>query len=604
MAEYNKYAEDIFDIISWLKKVEEDPTIPLETWLNRDSTVDYKRKQLAYSEKQKITSYFENVIDQPSYSTKDHLRVRRMLIDWYTGLKTPMTECNSGSDPFNLSGEALNELIRSFGFPYPHMIISNNLKAQFILNIVELYKNKGTPAALITALETYFGFNDIVLSEWWIRKTADGSFVARSKPVFPRVLRKKSDMIAEIPYSTFIANDPLWSMSESELSRLYNESQITLPSLTSLLTLQGTIDIGIGLTTSLAILNRKLQESYEFWLANGQMNRNIHPAQFNASVSLLELVLAICYCMQMYGKVKGDRYTFYNGLYTPLDQPDENGDRDDIDDVDYGLIIDEYNNLSVRPTTKEERDTNLETRNSKFTSLISDQSVTDLFIRDSTAYVPGYNVTEGYGFDSTTSEVGAMLLRMNPDFKYELDTYINNGGNIQKLINYLLMDLEFHMIYTMEIMKYPISSLILGSPLAQHLAPVIDFFKPLRARIRDFISILSINDPLADSQLEADEQGTTTINQVIVEEGNWADELFDHGLVMDIAEISIEQVLSDELPYRDSTSDDGSYLNSIGAIDLISDPNGISDCFEIVIYKDGIETSYNSLPEVIIWSLP
>lgn len=640
MAEYNKYAEDIFALISWLKKVEEGSTTPLETWLNVDSNLDYKTKQLAYSEKQKIISFFESIIDQPIYDSNDHKRLRRMIIDWYAGIRTSISELKDGSDPFNLPTEALNEMIRSFGFPYPHKIISNNLKAQFILNVVELYKNKGTPKALVRALQTYFGLSDVVLSEWWIHRNAIGQFVARSKPVIPRVLRNNPDMIAELSYNTFISSDPLWRLSEADLSRLYSESKITLPSITSQISLQGTIDISRDLSAALAILNRKLQESYEFWIANGEMNRDIHPGRFSTSVSLLELVLCISYCFQSYNEVKGTKYTFYNGIYAPLDVLDGDGNRDDVDDAEYGLIIDEYNNLSVRPTTRDERATNLEVRTSKFTSLISEQSVTDVFIRDSTAEVPGYNVTAGYGFDTTSSEVGIMLNRMNPDFKAEIDEYVNNGGDVQQLINYLLMDLEFHMMYTMEIIKYPISALIIGSPITQHLEDVIDFFKPIRVRVRDFSTILSINDPLADSQLEDDAQGTMVIRQNIVEDGNWADEIFDQGLVMDNVETTITHFSQDDLIYRDSTSDldyielniqqtltdepevteelnitvshtfiersgfgldHGLALDGANDIDLIANPNGIENGFEITIFKDGLETDYDTLPEVIQW---
>jgi len=640
MADYNKYLEDVFALISWLKKVEEGSTIPLETWLNRDSEIDYKTKQLAYSEKQQVTTFFESIIDQPAFNSNDHLRLRRMIIDWYSGIRTSTSQLKNNSDPFNLTTEALNEMIRSFGFPYPHKIVSNNLKAQFLLEVVDLYKSKGTPKILVTALQTYFGLSNIVLSEWWIHRDATGSFIARSKPIYPRSMRTNPDMIAELTYSSFIRNDPLWRLSESDLTRLYSESQITLPSLTSQLSLQGTIDISIGLKPALAILNRKLQESYEFWLANETMNRDIHLSRFTSSVSLLELVIGISYCFQSYSTIKGEKYNFYNGIYSPLDVADDDGNRDDIDDAEYGLIIDEYNNLSVRPKTKTERETNLTTRYAKFSDDINDQSVTSVFIRDSTANIPGYNVTAGYGFDTTSSELGIMLNRMNPDFKTEIDEYVSNGGEVRNLINYLLMDLEFHLMYTMEIMKYPISTLIIGSPITQHLEDVIDFFKPIRARIRDFSTIMAINDPLADSQLEDDAQGTMIIRQNIVEEGNWADEVFDQGLVIDSTLTTIGHTFEDELYTRDSTADDDLSMTKItqtiidepivteecliqmsqifidrsnfgldhglcvdggNTINLINNPNGIENGFEVIIYKDEIETAYNTLPEVVQW---
>ena len=153
---------------------------------------------------------------------------------------------------------------------------------------------------------------------------------------------------------------------------------------------------------------------------------------------------------------------------------------------------------------------------------------------------------------------------------------------------------------------------------------------------------MSINDPLADSQLEDDAQGITIIRQNVVEEGNWAGEAFDQGLVIDSTLTTVVHNIEDEAPFRDSTADTdfhkmnitqivvdepivteecqiqmtqifiekssfgldhGLCMDGEDVINLIDNPNGIENGFEVVIYKDGIETAYNILPEVQEWIL-
>jgi len=575
----NGYVDIFLDLMQWLKDIEEEDDAQLEDWLNKTPTLDYKYKQIGYSEKQKVVELFETIIDQPAFMTNDHKRLRKLLIDWYSAHRTTVTHTIESLDPHSMATEALNEMIRCFGFPYPHKIVTSNLKAQFILDIIELYKKKGTPWVLVKALQTYFGLNSIVLSEWWIhRNGASDTFYAKAHPVIPRTYRTDPRLSQELDYDIFIRNKPLWKMTEVKLRELYNECAITLPSMTSYISMNGTLDI-LEINVALSILNRKIQESYEFWLSTGTVNQNVYLSKLTSICSLLSLVLGITYLFNSTNSSSDPRYQFYDGFFSPLDVVDEDGNRNDIDDVDYSNILDEYKNINIRPITKSQKETLLAERYSKFTEVGATQSVT-----------------------TALADAGTYLGLIQSDFKEELDEYVNSGKNVNNLIETLLGDLDFYMINNMEIIDFPISYLVIGAPIEEHLKDVIDFFKPYHTQLRDFTSILAFDDPLGDSQLEYDEM-ITILEEWHVETGNWADEYFDDGLIRDDTSTSIEHNIT---YFYDSTASERIYTSfdardGVEEIDLVTNPNGITGGFEVIIKVSGVETSYNSLPEVIIW---
>lgn len=579
----NKYLDAFLDLMQWLKDIEEEEDAQLEDWLNKTPSLDFKYKQIGYSEKQKIVEFFETIIDQPAFMTNDHKRLRKLLIDWYSAHRATVTHTRESLNPHSMASEALNEMIRCFGFPYPHKIVSSNLKAQFILDIIELYKKKGTPSVLVKALQTYFGLNSVVLSEWWIHHNgANDSFYAKAHPVIPRAYRTDSRLTQELTYEVFIRNKPLWQLTETKLRELYNECVITLPSITTYISMNGTLNI-LEINVALSILNRKIQESYEFWLSTGTVNQNVYLSKMSSVCSLLSLVLGITYLFNSKNASSDPRYQFYNGFFTPMDVVDADGNRDDVDDVEYGSILDEYNNINIRPKTRDQRTELLEERFSKFTEVGADQSVT-----------------------TALADAGTYLEQIHPEFKTELDREVSNGGDVDTIIETLLGDLDFFMINSMEIIDFPISYLVIGAPIEEHLKEVIDFFKPYHTQLRDFTSILAFDDPLGDSQLEDDAFGPTVFEQWHVEEGNWADESFDYGLMKDYSSHVIYQ---DIIYYYDSTSDENVYTtfnctDTVSSVNLVTNPNGIEDGFEVIIKVDGIETDYNNLPEVIIWKTP
>lgn len=509
MAEEHERIDQFFELLEWLKQTDSIPEEDIETWLHRSPELEYKQKQLAYDDKQKTVEFFETIIDQPAFSSNDHKRLRKFLIDWYASHRTYVTQMFKSTDPFSMSSEALNEIILSFGFPYPQKIISTSRKAQFILDLINMYQKKGTPSVLVKALQTYFGLSNVILSEWWINRRPNGEFYAASEPIFPVGLQGNPLYRTEISYSAFADVDPLWHLSEAELISTYANAKIKLPSITSHISLQATVSI-FGVNAALAILNRKLQESYEYWSGTGDLNRDISLSKYAWTISPLELTLLIDYVFNSDTETIDERFIFYNGRHSPLDIPESDGSRDDVDDVEFSLIIDEYNQIVRKPGTRAERDELLALKKESFSGVVSEQSVTDT-LRDS----------------------GTVLNSINPELKSEFDILLAAvGSNRRDILDSLLRDLEYYLMDTLGVMEYPISYLITGSPIQDTLKDVMDFFKPYRARIREFISSMAFDDPLEDSQ-RIDDNYSDILNHLIVDKGYLADLMFENSMVGD-----------------------------------------------------------------------
>ena len=112
-------------------------------------------KVLAKSEKTKASSLFSKTIDQPVFSTDDYFRLKSFLVDWYASVKTLTSSQTKTSDPFSIPDSHLDELFKSFGYDYSSDltigtgVTINKNKVNFFLDLVNLYKIKGTPKAMI-----------------------------------------------------------------------------------------------------------------------------------------------------------------------------------------------------------------------------------------------------------------------------------------------------------------------------------------------------------------------------------------------------------------------------------------------------------------------
>jgi hypothetical protein len=76
---------------------------------------------------------------------------------------------------------------------------------------------------------------------------------------------------------------------------------------------------------------------------------------------------------------------------------------------------------------------------------------------------------------------------------------------------------------TLGIIDFPLTHVILGVDIYNSLKDVIDFFKPYRVRIKDFITSFKINDPLADFTALEDFMSIDVINEIFFDRGVFND---------------------------------------------------------------------------------
>ena len=99
--------EDFFKVLDFLQN-EERSTSDLPSEI----------QQLAKSVQGRTRNYFAAAVDIPAFNTDDYNRLRRMIIDWYSSLKTFQDISKGSSDAFSLPVELLDLSCRGFGFPY------------------------------------------------------------------------------------------------------------------------------------------------------------------------------------------------------------------------------------------------------------------------------------------------------------------------------------------------------------------------------------------------------------------------------------------------------------------------------------------------------
>ena len=569
---------------------------------------------LALDQRNKVVdSYFKNIIDQPAYYSSDYIRLRQLILNWYSSLRTINQSQKDATNPFYLSGLELNELIKSFGFPYPEQLIGRVNKVNFLYNLIDFYQKKGSPLVFQKALG-FFGFKNAVISEWWVIKKPDGEVVFRSQPILPRNKRNDVSLILEESFEEhYSATDPLWQLSSTDVQTFNTSSDIKLPSLTPYISVQAEYNTS-KIVSALAILTRKLRESHEFWIkyvlelkgdsygflndpnysvvlnrkyiigdeplgifsgksnqyatktnkgwifetpVNQQVVKNIPTTThwvyngtewvdldvllsesdigskrqydrpnklfndvplngYEGTFSSFIVSLAIDYLFNSEFQSTEELIYQYNGPLVPFDKgvygssgtSGTSGYRDDIDDQTFDPIIENWRVLTKRPKLREDRDIKYSMFKSRFTGEIDYSS--------SSSFISAFENSEKF------------LTAMAGGLKEAIDYNIIIQGRDTVLEN-VFSDFEFYMMRDLQILEIPITNMVLGVPLKRRLKDVVNFFKPFRVRLLDFIAIIDLGNPLENSQLEKDYLETSLI-QYLVDKGPWE---LDQGLVKD-----------------------------------------------------------------------
>ena len=217
----------------------------------------------ALSDKNLVTKFFESIIDQQAHFSLDYRRMRRFIIDWYATNRSLVSSMRHAIDPYYLTNEELDELIKGYGFPYANKIISKGAKVGFLYSLINYQSRKGTPYVFADALK-HFGLSNTIVSEWWLhRNPATEEFYFKSRPIYPRAYRSDATYILEKTFDEVV--DPFWFQTQSQLATAYSNSVITLPSISPFISLHTTLDIN-KLTPGIAALQRWTDETYQFWV--------------------------------------------------------------------------------------------------------------------------------------------------------------------------------------------------------------------------------------------------------------------------------------------------------------------------------------------------
>jgi len=426
---------------------------------------------IAKSDRTKVESYFSNVIDQFSFETADYNRLRKFMIDLYASFRTQSSISLQSSDPHALTNSDLDELFRSMGYDLSASLRGfdeNPLeqKVQFFLDLVNLYKVKGTPQSLVDVLQ-YYGVTEVDIYEFFLKKDAPDSLFFDGRAVAGTTVNP-SDI--GIPYNNLTSTDPHWLYTAQQILQLDQINKINLPSKTPYLGVQPTVDLE---GAEMSIIERYVQDQYESWQSTGVVPPpNAEITYTGETVSLLELYLS---CVYMFNKL------FDQGSESPYGLSDYRSRFMCYDGTNVGSEVDilaEYDQLTK---SKVETRDQLRERYYQHLDLFSRQVLLNFLVDENTA--------------------GNVLNSINPTLKAELDA----AGEPLDVLYSLLKDLALWVRANIGFGFVNFGFILFGiEEFFKDLKPVIDFFKPYRARLL-LIESLQIRNRLFNTIIVEDQ---------------------------------------------------------------------------------------------------
>jgi len=423
---------------------------------------------LSESERTKVIQFFENTLDQIAFSSDDYKRIRKFLIDWYAAHRTVSSVQKGVSDPFSLPESHLNELVKSFGYSKYLEMLPFLTKVNFFLDLINLYKIKGTPQALIQALN-YYGLSDVEVAEYWLKRDPNGILRFYAKRVSELEIGEAEIPWSAVDFDAMTMDDPHWLLKPRLIAEAaVDANKIALPSKSPYFGLRPKYGM-VPIEIPISIISRIIKDQYGEWLATGDVtDKDIILSDLAFVVSLLELWLACTYSFQRIYNATGTKNDSRYLIYT--------GSKTDIAD-----IVDEWNDLVQIALTKAIRDARLE----QFTQLFSDD-INNCFLKDRLV--------------SGEINAGVKLQSINPDLKNVIDDWFT-GAKGEKICAILLKDLSAWISENVG-PDYPnMASVMLGFATLTEILEVVNFFKPYRARLSVLEMAYLIENPLTDSLL-------------------------------------------------------------------------------------------------------
>jgi len=414
-------------------------------------------RALAQAERTKANSYFVNVIDQIPHSTEDYKRLRSFLIDLYATHRTIANLSSQSSDPRSMANEQLDELFRSFGYQYSTILRQASpepleSKINLFLDLVNLYKIKGTPRGLLEVLQ-YYGVPKLDIYSFWLRLNEQGNLEFRGNVVAGTTLNPSS---ITLDYGLLTSSDPHWLYTESQIKQLHQSNLINLPSKTPYIGIQPVAEIG----SETSILVRKVQDQYFDYGQFGNLPpQDAEMTIIGETVSLLELYLSLIYVFYKeydVGGTDGTSFVCYDGSATIVSD-----------------IIDEYNAIVSGPVT-------------------SRQNILDRLAQ----YYDTFTREKPRNFLQNKNSAQTVLQTLSPGLITAIDA-LTDPVNV--ILNSLLKDLANWVRNNIGFGFVNLGFVLSGlQAFFDDLTPVINFFKPYRARLI-ILEALLLKDRLFNS---------------------------------------------------------------------------------------------------------
>jgi len=419
-------------------------------------------KAIAKAEKTTAENLFSNIIDQPAYNTQDYQRIRSFLRDWYASQRTLVTYQANISDVYQMPNDQLDDLFQSFGYNLSTSLrnpLTNNApveKVNFFLDLVNLYKIKGTPQALISVLQ-YYGITDVDIYEMSLQFEDRVTKNVHDLIFKGKVITGTTGEVSPVylPYDLLTIGDPHWLQTEAQTRQLFTETNINFPSQTPYFVVKPLFDEE-ATDAATCILTRKIQDQYADWEAAGYLPEDTTPILPQDSVvtitgdecSALTLYLSCIYIFNRDYNVgsSSSRFICYDGTST-----------------DSTIILNEFRTVTGRATSRTDW-------------LNRWEEYKDLFSRD---------ITLNFLQDHNDAETQLAIL--NPTVKANLDSLVDSNSTILgTLLNDLGEWIRNNISYGFINMSYILFGI---DSLFARLSDVINFFKPYRARLIPLESI-------------------------------------------------------------------------------------------------------------------
>lgn len=418
---------------------------------------------LAKDAKAKGQLYFDFVLGgAPPTNENDWLRLRAFLLDWYASHQTIGSATSKITDPRTLSNSDIDELFRSFGYNYSPQLKGHDenptdLKINFFLDLVNLYKRKGTPQAIVEVLQ-YYGVTKVDVYEFFIKLKNANSLIFEGTAV-AGTTTNPSKLIFE--YERLTADDPHWLYTEEQILQLQQTNDINLPSKTPYLGVRPVAAID---GAEIGILIRLVQDQFQYYLDNGvPPEANAEVSEIGEVVSLLELYLSVLYVFIKQYNVgqTGDSFICYDGTSSIITD-----------------IVDEFETATTKPTVRAE------------------------ILSGLTTFYDGFTRENPRNFLQNKTDAEMFLTLINPSLKASLDsTTLTDSEMLFSLMKDLSTWVRINLGYGFVNMGFIMFGL---DSFFDDLKPVINFFKPYRARLL-LLELLQISNPLFNTIIVEDD---------------------------------------------------------------------------------------------------